>query len=315
MDPEPNGLLPVGTRLVARVGVVENGVLHHPPGAVGIVTTSPVDATHAYRVRFPGGIEVALTRREFALLSRTKEESTSPLPDPLRERNLREHVIYRCIVGSRAYGLSTEASDTDRRGVYLPPASLHWSLAGVPEQLEDAERQECYWEMQKFLVLALKSNPNVLECLWTPLVEHADPLALELRDMRDAFSSRLVYQTYNGYALSQFRKIEADVRNHGEVGWKHAMHVIRLLLGGITMLRTGVLEVQVGEARERLLAIREARVPWADVNAWRKDLHREFDEAFAATRIPDRPDYARVEAFLIRARRSRVDVPAPEPAP
>ena len=50
---------------------------------------------------------------------------------------LNDHVIYRCVIGSRAYGLEHEASDTDRRGVYLPPAELHWSLQGVPEQVEN----------------------------------------------------------------------------------------------------------------------------------------------------------------------------------
>lgn len=43
------------------------------------------------------------------------------------------HLIYRCVVGSRAYGLETPESDTDRRGFFLPPAELHWSLDGVPE--------------------------------------------------------------------------------------------------------------------------------------------------------------------------------------
>src|ERR1041385_7896977 len=77
-------------------------------------------------------------------------------------------VIYRCVVGSRAYGLEETGSDTDRRGIYLPPAELHWSLGGVPEQLENPAGEECYWELKKFLVLALKSNPTVLECLYSP---------------------------------------------------------------------------------------------------------------------------------------------------
>ena len=61
-------------------------------------------------------------------------------------------------------------SDIDRRGIYLPPAHLHWSLYGVPEQLENSATEETYWEIQKFLTLALKANPNVLECMHTPLV-------------------------------------------------------------------------------------------------------------------------------------------------
>jgi predicted nucleotidyltransferase len=51
-------------------------------------------------------------------------------------------IIYRCIVGSRAYGLDIEGSDIDRRGIYLPPAELHWSIYGVPGQLVSDEELE-----------------------------------------------------------------------------------------------------------------------------------------------------------------------------
>ena len=42
--------------------------------------------------------------------------------------DLRRYVIYRVTVGSMAFGLSTAASDDDRRGVFLPPAAMTWSL-------------------------------------------------------------------------------------------------------------------------------------------------------------------------------------------
>ena len=99
---------------------------------------------------------------------------------------------------SRAYGLETETSDTDRRGVCLPAAKLHWSLYGLPEQLENDATQECYWELQKFLIMALKANPNILECLYSPLVESATPVAEEMLAMRRAFLSRMISRTYNG---------------------------------------------------------------------------------------------------------------------
>lgn len=47
--------------------------------------------------------------------------------------------------------------------------------------------------MQKFIVLALKANPNILECLYTPLVEQVTPIAQELLDMRNIFLSKLIY--------------------------------------------------------------------------------------------------------------------------
>jgi predicted nucleotidyltransferase len=97
--------------------------------------------------------------------------------------------------------------------------------------------EEVYWEAQKFVIMALKANPNVLECLYTPLVEEATPLAMELLEMRSKFLSRMVYQTYNGYVTSQFKKLQADLRNKGAVKWKHVMHLLRLLLAGVETLR------------------------------------------------------------------------------
>ena len=307
-DNNPHLILPVGTQVVALFEVRgPDGKPAHPRGAAGEIVQAPADAWHAYRVRFADGMEVALSRRELAVLSHyTSGVMNDPL-GPLGEYKLFEHVIFRCVVGSRAYGLDTEASDTDRRGVYLPPAEAHWSLYGVPEQLENHDTQETYWEMQKFLTLALKSNPNVLECLYTPIVEHAAPLAQEMLEMRDSFLSKLVYQTYGGYVLSQFKKLQADVRNRGEVKWKHVMHLIRLLISGVTVLREGRVPVRVDDAhRERLLSIKRGEVTFEEVEAWRLALHREFDAAAETTRLPDRPDYQRANALLLKARRSVV---------
>ena len=302
-------LVPIGTQVITRVATkaVSAGETR-PAGAVGEIASAPTDASHAYRVRFADGGEIALGRTELTILKHYQSaglgERTGAEPDL---EAYGAYVIYRCVVGSRAYGLATDASDVDRRGIYLPPAELHWSLYGVPEQIGERRRsEEVYWELQKFLALALKANPNVLECLYTPLVEHATPLAAEL--LRDArrFLSKLVYQTYNGYVLSQFKKLEHDLRTTGTIKWKHAMHLIRLLLAGITALREGYMPVR-GRRTSRARCWRSARrMPWDEVNAWRLALHRELDAAFAMTRLPERPDYERANAFLIQARRSRI---------
>ena len=123
---------------------------------------------------------------------------------------------------------------------------------------------------------------------------------------RKDFSVRKQHQTNNGYVMSQFRKLEQDLRNKGAIKWKHAMHLIRLLLSGITVLREGFVPVRVDEYRDRLLAIRDGDTPWEDINAWRLHLHQRFDDAFTNTRLPEQPDYHKVDAFLIKARRSMV---------
>jgi predicted nucleotidyltransferase len=180
---------------------------------------------------------------------------------------------------------------------------LHWSLAGVPEQLE-SDQEEVYWEIGKFVRLALKANPNVLECLYTPLVEFRSPVAEELLAIRGSFLSQYVHRTYNAYVLSQFKKLEQDLRNHGQFRWKHVMHLIRLLLSGVTVLRHGFVPLRVDEYRDRLLAIRRGEVAWEEIEQWRLALHRELDEALAGTPLPAHPDYARADEFLIGARRA-----------
>jgi predicted nucleotidyltransferase len=300
----PNPILSVGTHVVLRVACkASGGDSPYPAGTVGVVVEAPLDNTHSYRVRLPDGAVVSLRRQELTIRKHVHREGLS---EALSEYDLHDYVIYRCVVGSRAFGLAGDDSDTDRRGIYLPPAELHWSLYGVPEQLEDDAAQECYWELQKFLAMALKANPNVLECLYSPLVEHATPLAQELLAMRSSFLSRFIYQTYNGYVLSQFKKLESDFRSKGAPRWKHAMHLIRLLLSGITALREGVVLVRVEEHRDRLLAVRRGEMPWEEVEAWRQHLHRDFDAAFATTALPERPDFDKANAFLLKARRSMV---------
>jgi hypothetical protein len=140
---KPQLLLPRGTQVVTREPVrTASGALLCPAGTVGMVVQVPVDDTHSYRVALPGGRELSLKRRQVRIRKQAQEEDLSELQRDIEEVDLYRHVIYRCIVGSRAYGLDDEGSDTDRRGIYLPPADLHWSLFGVPEQLENREAEE-----------------------------------------------------------------------------------------------------------------------------------------------------------------------------
>src|SRR5215467_8434602 len=183
----PNLIYSVGTQIVSLKQVQgTNGRAVHPAGAVGVVVRAPADRSHSYRIRFADGFEAQLHHDQLTQLAEYKQGMINDASQVLTTHGLFDRVIYRCIIGSRAYGLANDESDTDRRGIYLPPSDLQWSLYGAPEQLENEATQECYWELRKFLILALKANPNVLECLYTPLVETATPIAQELLAMRES---------------------------------------------------------------------------------------------------------------------------------
>ena len=293
-----------GTQVVSLVEVRgTNNALVHPRGAVGVVTRTPTGDHNQFLVRFPDGFEKPLARAELEVLKHFKDRLGGSNSHSLAHIggegqgegasasnsgfDLESFIIYRCVVGSRAYGLDHDDSDTDRRGIYLAPADLQWSLFGAPEQFEDNAAQSCYWELQKFLTMALKANPNILECLYSPLVEKVTPLGEELLTMREAFLSQMIFQTFNGYAMSQFKKIEQDLRNSGQIKWKHAMHLLRLLLTGTATLREGRVPVRVEAHRDRLLAVKRGELPWAEVDAWRKELHRDFERALTETKLPE----------------------------
>jgi predicted nucleotidyltransferase len=301
MSHQPDNIF-AGTQVVSLVEVRgTNNSLVHPRGAVGVVTRTPTGDQKHFLVRFPDGFEASLTHEQLDVLKHFKDRLPGA-ESALVDFDLEKLVIYRCVVGSRAYGLDTDASDVDRRGVYIAPAHLQWSLFGAPEQFEDNAAQACYWELQKFLIMALKANPNILECLYSPMVEKVTPLGQELLSIRQAFLSQMIFQTFNGYAMSQFKKIEQDIRNHGEVRWKHAMHLLRLLLTGAATLREGRVPVRVEAHRQRLLAVKRGDSSWEEVDAWRRELHFDFEKALAETKLAERPDYERANQFLIKAR-------------
>lgn len=306
-DPSKTLILPVGTQVVIRVQVQDaEGAQIKQAGAVGKIIKSAEENNKAYTVIFADGFQASLLRHELSIRKQLQSLHFDRA-EQMKTEDWHPYIIYRCIVGSRAFGLDDESSDYDRRGIFLPPARLHWSIYGVPEQIENNETQECYFELQKFLLLALKANPNVLECFYTPLIEQASDLANELLAGRKEFLSRLVYQTYNGYVLSQFRKLEQDLRVSGKLKWKHVMHLIRLLLSGITILKEGYVPVKAETHRQDLLEIKAGQRSWESINHWRLALHKEFDSAHEQSNLPERPNYAFADEFLISARKSMVE--------
>lgn len=272
-------------------------------GSVGVVMKCPPGNHEPYLVRFS---DDSTTMASFDELVLRREEVDNLLACNADPDSFRPFIIYKCQVGSKAFGLANESSDDDIRGIFLAPAEQHWSLYEVPQQLEfnDGQLDEVFWELEKFLRLALKANPNILETLWSPLVLEMSPLAEKLRDIRKAFLSRHLYKTFSGYALSQFRRMKNSFQKTGSFKHKHAMHLLRLLRSGTSALRTGEIMLDVSEFRSELLKVRGGHYSFEEVESMAKELEKEFAEAFDKTDLPEQPDFKTVDAFLIDARRA-----------
>ncbi|WP_274917824.1 nucleotidyltransferase domain-containing protein [Streptomyces sp. WZ-12] len=220
-----------------------------------------------------------------------------------RQYLVEQHTILSVVVGSRAFGLATAASDVDRRGVYVAPTADFWRMVKPPTHVEGPLPEQFAWEVERFCELALANNPNVLEVLHSPLVEQHTALGAELRHLAPAFLSRKAYTTFARYANAQFVKAENRRERGSEPRWKHLMHMLRLMISGASLLESGTMHIDTGPYRERLLAVRRGEVPWDEVCAWRDRLSARLDQTLAASPLPELPDTTRVEDWLISVRR------------
>lgn len=209
-------------------------------------------------------------------------------------------VILEGVTGSMAYGLNTSNSDVDLRGVYVAPTRDILSLKSPPEVVDRTKPDSTHYEVGKFMRLALKCNPNIIEMLYLTVYTQLTWEGLLLIENRDKFLSKAVYDSYAGYSISQAHKLNS--RAYSELGRhhrheKHARHCFRLLKQGRQLLETGTLTVMV-DNREELFEI-----GMLDVDA----LVTKFEEEFKSFKtiksvLPDKPDEEAVNRVLLEIR-------------
>lgn len=114
-------------------------------------------------------------------------------------------LLFDAVSGSHAYGTALPTSDEDRRGVFILPREQFYSLEYLP-QVNDERNDLVYYEIGRFLDLLSKNNPNMLEMLATPAdcVRFKHPLYDWIKP--EYFLSKLCFQTFAGYAISQIKK-------------------------------------------------------------------------------------------------------------
>ena len=125
---------------------------------------------------------------------------------------LRPCVVLEATVGSRAWGLASEGSDTDLRGVFVLPFSWTTGLLDPPTTLTSADGSITYWEHRKAIHQALRSDPNTLELLFVESVLALDPIGEWLLAERDAFVSADLFGSFGRYAASQLGKLARSAR-------------------------------------------------------------------------------------------------------
>lgn len=76
-------------------------------------------------------------------------------------------IVMEAVVGSQSFGLATETSDVDTRGVFVLPMNERIAYGAI-DQVADERNNRVFWEMAKFLKLLRDGNPSALEFLNSP---------------------------------------------------------------------------------------------------------------------------------------------------
>jgi hypothetical protein len=198
--------LPHGTEVITRVDKTL-GERRVPQGSIGRVAKiegEDVDVTivGVGTLRYARG-ELVPRRVGQALFAQRREDAWSAL-EPC--------VVLEATVGSRAWGLADENSDTDVRGVFAHPFSWTQGLVAAPDDLVSADGSATHWAFGKAIRQALRADPNTLEMLFLDSARATDPIGEWILAERDAFVSVEIYGTFGRYAIGQLRRLEQGMK-------------------------------------------------------------------------------------------------------
>lgn len=115
------------------------------------------------------------------------------------------YIIHECIVGSHLYGTNKEGSDIDIKGVYVLPTDMILSGHYI-EQISDSSQDTTYYEIGRFIKLAVDANPNILDILGSDKVIFTTDKWKEYFPDVTPYLTTELRKTFLGYAHSQIQK-------------------------------------------------------------------------------------------------------------
>jgi uncharacterized protein len=148
-------------------------------------------------------------------------------------------VQYETMMGSVAYGVSSDTSDTDIYGFCMPPQELVFphlagEIPGFGTQIQRFEQFQIHHIMDKsvmggagreydlqifaivkYFQLLMENNPNMIDSIFTPVscVLHSTQIGNLVRENRKIFLHKGSWHKFKGYAYSQIHKIRRRVAN------------------------------------------------------------------------------------------------------
>jgi predicted nucleotidyltransferase len=241
------------------------------------------------------------------------------------------NVQYETIMGSVAYGVSSDASDLDVYGWAIPPKEdifphLRGEIPGFgrpgkrfeqfqehhvrdPDALAGHGRNHdlAIFGIVKFFQLAMENNPNIVDALFTPstCVLYSTRVGNLVRENRRLFLHKGAWPKFKGYAYSQLHKLSikqpkgkrAELVERQGFDTKFGYHIVRLLSEVEQILVEGDIDLQ--RDNEQLKAIRRGEWTEGRLRRWFAEKESDLERAYAASTLRPAPDEGRIKALLM----------------
>lgn len=216
--------------------------------------------------------------------------------------------ILKVIVGSRAHGLSKPESDYDYRGVYIQPTN---ELLKINPKIVDTNWHEnkneeidnTSWEIGKFMFLATKCNPTILEVFCAPMIEPFTDEGVALREQfQRVWNSKGVRDSFVGYGLNQRKKFLDKKDNRPN---KYATAYLRTLIQAYELLTFRVLRVDFTDHAEfeTLWRFKNGQYDVGEVIQRCYEWENKVRETYEHNQ-DKQTDFDQLNAFLLKIRRS-----------
>jgi predicted nucleotidyltransferase len=238
---------------------------------------------------------------------------------------LPDNLCYETMMGSVAYGVSSDTSDMDVYGICMPPKEtvfphLAGEIHGFGAQIKRFETwQEHHvaamdrsWDFQilgivKFFQLAMENNPNIIDSIFTPrrCVLSSTAIGEYIREHRTDFLHKGAWHKFKGYAYSQLNKVKtksptgkrAELAEQFGYDVKFAYHVVRLLLEVEQILVAR--DIDLERDREQLKAIRRGEWTLSQLEEWATTKEKQLEALYHESTVPYGPDEPLIRRHLM----------------
>lgn len=226
---------------------------------------------------------------------------------------LEERTILLGPSGSYASGTNTENSDKDYRGVCIPPVEYFLGLESFNEYNTSGGKNFkntkddvdiAISHITKFVKDAMAGAPQAIDLLFLRPQDYLKVTAAGqmLLDNRHLFLTKAVKGKFAGFANGQVQQMKRKGYDP-----KAFMQAVKMMTGVIEILDTGNFCTYRNDEQKALLSsCRNGDYTFDEAIRLFEVLDGELKRVYESSKLPDKPDHARINKLLIEVNRTEL---------